>query len=88
MEKYTILYDLTIVPEALSLEDVMNIKEKTGILFYDGYLGRKDGLDIKPEIIEGKCKMQVIDISTDIGQEFYKRLMDAYNLPIIHKHST
>ena len=41
MEKYTILYDLTIVPEALSLDDVMNIKEKTGILFCDGYLGRK-----------------------------------------------
>ena len=86
MEKYTILYDITIIPENLSLEDVMKIKEMSGIIFYDGHLGRSKGLNIKPEVIEEECKIQTIDISSDSGYEFYQRIMEAYNIPAIHKH--
>ena len=77
MDKYTIIYDLSILPEGMGVDDLLKIKEECRILFYDSTLNKNISIFNVPKIVgnEDDVTITVVDVSTEDGSIKYKKLI-------------
>ena len=77
MDKYTIIYDLSILPEGMYMDDLLRIKEEYGILFYDSTLNKNSSIFNVPKIVgnENDIDITVVDVSTEDGSIKYNELI-------------
>lgn len=77
-KKPTISYDLNIIPDGISLYDLLDIVEKTGYVFYDSFNGVKNGCPKPyPYMINPKDNPPHIflDISDKKNIEIYNKIL-------------
>ena len=77
MKDYTIIYDLSICPENITLDELVNIEKESGFLFYDSSLGKKYGIFNAPKIV-GKLgrTIEFVDIHTEDGLKMFEETID------------
>ena len=72
MKKEIIAYDITIIPDGMTFDVLVSIKDKFGILFYDSYRMP----DRKPYVLTGKPSTMFVDVSEAEGQLKLKKLLE------------
>lgn len=79
MDKYTIIYDLSILPEGMTFKEILQIKDKYEIVFYDSRLKSKSAIFWVPKIVPDNADcgdLQIVDIATTEGMNKYNELLN------------
>ena len=79
MKDYTIIYDLSMCPENITLDELITIEKESGFLFYDSSLGKRYGIFNVPKVVGKLDKyIEFVDIHTKEGLKLFKETTDKF----------